>query len=248
MNNKIYFKDISNLKKFLQELSKNKERKIFNFLNSNDIYNFVKEPAFSRSFLKESLNFIDGFMISRILSILHFRKIKRQRGPDFTKYFLGVYELTKDKRQFFIGLEKDDLDEISKKYPNLKRKNLFGYNPPYIKGIEFPDEEVEKIAKRVNSKNADYVWIGLGSPKQNILSRELFEKTAAVLFFNVGAALDFLLGKKKRAPKFFQSIGLEWFYRLVTDFKYSKKKVWRSLIGSFYINSCTKLDSVKKAQ
>ena len=53
--------------------------------------------------------------------------------------------------------------------------------------------------------------------------------------------MDFITEKKKEAPKFIREIGMEWFYRLITDFRYSRKKVWRSLIGSFYALNIVKL-------
>ena len=43
---------------------------------------------------------------------------------------------------------------------------------------------------------------------------------------NVGAALDFLLEKKKQAPNAVKALGIEWLYRLITDFEHSKKKVF----------------------
>ncbi len=98
-----------------------------------------------------------------------------------------------------------------------------------------------KLNKFGNKTKADYVWVGIGCPKQNLLSSQLFKKTKAQYFVNIGAALDFLLGKKEEAPLIIRELGIEWLYRLVTDFKYSKKKVWRSLMGLKNIRSI-KLD------
>ena len=88
----------------------------------------------------------------------------------------------------------------------------------------------------INKSKANCVWVCVGSPKQNILTNSLFDKTKANFFFNVGAALDFILKKKKEAPKLVREMGVEWLYRLITDFKYSRKKVWRSFVGLIYIS------------
>jgi exopolysaccharide biosynthesis WecB/TagA/CpsF family protein len=216
-------------------LKKNKLRKTFNFLNLHDIYQASNKKSFKDSILdKQNINFIDGFTISAYLSILNIKKISRMSGPIFTLEVLSNKELSGNKKHFFIGLEKEDLGELQKKFPHLK--NINSYNPPYILEIKFPHEELEKIAKIINKKNPDYVWIGIGCPKQNILSSALIKKTKAQYFMNVGAALDFVLGKKKQAPKIMRSIGMEWLYRLITDFKHSKKKVWRSLKGLSNLN------------
>ncbi|MEM2955011.1 MAG: WecB/TagA/CpsF family glycosyltransferase, partial [Candidatus Nanoarchaeia archaeon] len=226
---KLYFCRREEISKFL----KNRKKFIFNFLNLHDLYFFQKNVLFKKVLTQNfSRNFIDSFIISLFLSIKKLKKIGRLRGPTFTLEFL---EKNTNKKYFFIGLEEKDLNFLVKKFPKLKRKNLFCYNPPYIKGIIFKKNEINKISKLINKSESDYVLVGIGSPKQNILSYQLFNKTRATYFFNVGAAFDFILGEKREAPLIIQKIGLEWFYRLITDFKYSRKKVWRSFIGLIYL-------------
>jgi N-acetylglucosaminyldiphosphoundecaprenol N-acetyl-beta-D-mannosaminyltransferase len=215
----------------------NRGRYIFNFLNQHDLYFFGKEPKFREVLTKSfSKNFVDGFLIAFFLSIKKLKRIKRLRGPSFTLKFLENQKLNKNKKHFFIGLLNKDLSFLNKKFNHLKRNKLFCYNPPYIKEIIFNKEEINKIIELIYKINPDYIWVCIGSPKQNILSYSLFKKTKARYFFNVGAALDFILKKKKESPSFIQKIGLEWFFRLVTDFKYTKKKVWRSFLSIFLIN------------
>jgi len=94
---------------------------------------------------------------------------------------------------------------------------------------------MEKISRLIVKSEADYVWVCVGCPKQNILTEELYKKTNTRIFFNVGSALDFALEKKKNAPKSFQKVGMEWFYRLITDFEHSKKKVLKSFLALKYL-------------
>jgi N-acetylglucosaminyldiphosphoundecaprenol N-acetyl-beta-D-mannosaminyltransferase len=232
--NKIYFEKTTKEDSYLF-LQKNKERKILNFLNAHDIYMMNKEIVFSKALLdKNNINYIDGFLISAILSISNLKRIPRNRGPTFTKDFLKSQKLSRKYKHFFIGLNEEDLTKIKKKYPHLK--NSFSYNPPYIKTYKFDKNEIEKISNMINSKKPDFVWVGIGSPKQNIISVDLFYKTKAKYFVNIGAALDFFLEKKQEAPLIFRELGLEWFYRLIKDFRYSYKKVARSLSAIIYIN------------
>lgn len=237
-------KNFQNIEKNILK-GKFEKKTIFNFLNSNDVYNFKISKVFGNSLIN-SINLIDGFMISLILSVKNFKHMNRLSGPLFTELFFKNEKLSKDKNHFFIGLESKDLLILSKKYPYLERKNIFGYNPSYIKENKFSSKEIKKMSKLINKRETDYLWVCIGSPKQNILMKDLQSKCKFNYAFNVGAALDFLLGKKKRSPKIWQNLGLEWFYRLITDFKYSKKKVWRSLLGSFYAIKIVELKNGEK--
>jgi len=223
--------------KDIKDIINKKQRIIINFMNSHDLYLFRNNNLFNRSVIKDyNINSIDGFVISLWLSIKNFRLIKRQTGPDFTINFFKKNKLF-DKKMLFIGIENKDLDILIKKFPNYNKKNIFAYNPPYIKDIKFSQKEISKISKMIKDKKVDIVWMGLGCPKQNILSEDLYKKTKAEYFFNVGAAIDFILEKKKRSPKLFRSLGIEWLYRLLADFKNSRKKVLRSLLALKYLNS-----------
>ena len=210
--------------------NKFKQKTVFNFMNSNDLYFMKTNKDFREGVIKnKNFNLIDGSMLSRI------SKGKRLRGPAFTRLFFEDKDLTKNQKHFFLGFKKRDLDLLVKNFPHIKRKNLFSYNPPYIKGTYvFPEKERKKIITLVNKQKIDYLWVGIGSPKQTILANQIAKQLKIGYIFTVGAAMDFLLGKKEEAPKWIQKIGLEWLFRLMTDFKHTRKKVWQSLIGTFY--------------
>lgn len=237
MKQKIIFQN-ENENEIFRFLEANNERKVLNFLNQHDLYQSNEELSFRKSLLEnQNLNFIDGFIISVYLSLFNLKKVSRTSGPILTKNFLSNPRLSRNKKHFFIGLGKKDLENLQKKFSHLKE--ISSYNPPYIKSLNFSKEEIEKISKLINEKKADCVWVGIGCPKQNLLSSELFKKTKAQYFLNVGAALDFLLDKKEEAPRIIKQLGVEWLYRLITDFKHSRKKVWRSLVGLRYLNKIT---------
>ncbi len=202
---------------------------IFNFFNLHDIWWLANSKGyFEHSSKKANINFPDGRILSLKLNV------KQEKGPYFTKRFLKSKE-ARDKKHFFIGLNEEEAEKISK-ITGISNKNLNTYNPPFIKGTEFSEEEREKIIKKLKKFGPDLVWVCIGCPKQTILANQLYE-SYKTNYFNVGAATDFLLKKKKESPRIFTFLGIEWFYRLVTDFKYSKKKVWRSFLGLLYLKT-----------
>ncbi len=221
------------LEKALQD-----KKKIFNFLNLYSVYLFRKSENFKKALSENqenNLNFIDGSIPAIYL------KARKIRGTDFTRFFLKNVEGVKDAKQFFLGFEKENVERFRKKFPGIKNSKLFAYNPPYIREEVFSEEEIDKICWLINKSESEIVWMGIGNPKQEILAQEINKKTNAKFVFCVGAALDFLSGKKKESPKTIRKLKIEWLYRGIIDFRNSGKKVLRSFIGLFYLPGTVEL-------
>jgi len=219
----------------------------FNFLNAYSVYLFRRNEMFRDSLIngsKHNYNFVDSFYVSLILKIKYLKKINRLQGPNFTEYFISNKELTTNKKLFFIGFENKDLDYLTKKY-KLKRNNLQAYNPPYIKESRFSDTDQKTIIDLINKSKSDYVFIGVGNPKQEILANDIIGKINIKGIFNVGAAFDFITDKKKRSPSIYQKIGLEWLYRLITNYKYIRKRIIPTIKGVIYTFRHTKYKTLK---
>jgi len=206
-----------------KEILKSNKNGILNFQNLYSVYLFNNNPTFKKAITSQN-NFI--FPDGKILSL--FLKTKQIRGPTFTRDFFQN-KLNEKQKHFFILPETKHFEELIEKFPKLKNSKV--YSPPYFQNIIFSEKEVEKKLKQFKP---DFVWIGIGNPKQEILANYLYKKHPT-FYFNVGAVIDYLLQRKKEAPLIFRKFGLEWFYRLITDFKYSKGKVWKSLIGLRYL-------------
>jgi len=199
---------------------------VFNFLNVESLWHYKNNKLYGNLISnKNNINFPDGKYISFKLNL------KQQRGPSFTKFFL-LSDIAKSKKHFFIGnCTKQKLSKIT----NIHIKNIEVYSPPYINGLEFSEDEKNKIYKSLKIFNPDYVWVAIGAPKQEILSNQLYSKYKCT-YINIGAAIDFLTKVKSEAPAMWVKLKLEWLYRLITDFKHSKKKVYRSIIGLRYLS------------
>jgi len=204
--------------------------KIMTFFNMNSVFWFFNNEKYREIISKESnVLFPDG----RILSLK--LRTYQQRGPGFTKRFLISNSSIKEKKHFFIGLDDYDAKVLSKK-TGINTKKIGFYNPPFIRGIEFQNPERKKILKIIKKFKPDFIWVCLGGPKQDILSNFLYEKYRG-FYFNIGAGMDFLLSRKKESPGFFRIFGIEWLYRLLTDFNTTKKKAWRSFIAIKYLKN-----------
>ena len=87
--------------------------------------------------------------------------------------------------------------------------------PPF--GLDPRSDAVAAAGERMASSGARLCLVALGAPKQEAASDFLFARHPGIGFLCIGAALDFVAGGQKRAPRLFQNLGLEWLWRLGTD-------------------------------
>ena len=101
--------------------------------------------------------------------------------------------------------------KLEKTYPELKIAGM--YAPPFR---PMTKEEDNKIIEVINEAAPDFVWIGLGAPKQEMWMGEHQGKVSG-LMIGVGAGFDYFAGNIKRAPSWMQKHNLEWLYRLCQE-------------------------------
>lgn len=94
-------------------------------------------------------------------------------------------------------------------YPGLK---IVGGHNGY-----FDAEEEKKIIADIKRLSPSILLVGLGAPKQEKWIYEHLEEVGAKVAIGVGGSFDVMAGNVKRAPKLFRKLGLEWFYRLITQ-------------------------------
>jgi N-acetylglucosaminyldiphosphoundecaprenol N-acetyl-beta-D-mannosaminyltransferase len=79
------------------------------------------------------------------------------------------------------------------------------------------DQEEEAMLAAINAAAPDIVWVALGSPRQEKWMAEHQEALNAKVLIGVGAAFDFISGRKPHAPRWVQRSGLEWLFRLASE-------------------------------
>jgi N-acetylglucosaminyldiphosphoundecaprenol N-acetyl-beta-D-mannosaminyltransferase len=87
--------------------------------------------------------------------------------------------------------------------------------PPF--GFEHDPAAVARILAEVTGARPDFVFVGLGFPKQERVISDLRERLPYSWFLGCGAAIGFVAGDCKRAPFWMQRSGLEWAHRLAKE-------------------------------
>lgn len=154
----------------------------------------------------------DGMSIVWASKFLGKKLKERVAGIDLMQRLLEVADENK-YRIFLFGAEEEVVkavsDKIRQKYKNL---TVAGYRNGYYKKEEEPE-----IIERINESESHIVFVGFSSPNKEFFLNRYKDSLKVPFCMGVGGSFDVFAGKYKRAPKWMQKIGLEWFYRYIQE-------------------------------
>lgn len=78
-------------------------------------------------------------------------------------------------------------------------------------------EDQDIVKNAINESKADILFVAMGSPAQENWIIANMRDICPSIYQGVGGSFDVISGNLKRAPKGFQSLGLEWLYRLLKE-------------------------------
>ncbi|MST78953.1 WecB/TagA/CpsF family glycosyltransferase [Lactobacillus equicursoris] len=197
--------------KFLDRLKKRQSTLIVT-ANPEIVMTAKDDPSY-REIINNVADYVtaDGIGIVKAARMLGKRLPERVTGYDLFTWFLDT--ANKDKlRVYLIGAKPEVIQAVEKKvkseYPDI---DLVGCEDGYFK------DSLETVASRIKAAQPDLVFAALGFPKQERLLAILREEGLAATMMGVGGSFDVFSGMAKRAPKVFQDVHLEWFYRLLKE-------------------------------
>lgn len=141
--------------------------------------------------------------------------------------FTELVRISSEKgyKPYFFGAKEEIVTEVVRKfkeqYPTLQ---VAGYRNGYFK-----QEESKNIAEQINKSGADILFVAFSSPMKEFWIKEHMETMQVPFAMGVGGSFDVIAGKTKRAPKWMQKCGLEWFYRFIQE---PKRMFKRYIIGN----------------
>ena len=156
----------------------------------------------------------DGGPLSSVGRKRGHNKMARVTGPSLMGEIFNI-SAENGYRHYFYGSTEETLEKLSSKlgeeYTGLQIAGM--YSPPFR---PISEEEDEMNIRMINDANPDFVWIGLGAPKQEKWMA-MHQGKIQGLMVGVGAGFDYYADNIKRAPEWMQRANLEWFYRLIQD-------------------------------
>ncbi len=157
--------------------------------------------------------------ILQLISKLQKKSIKE--AIPGSSFFTAFYMYHKDDTNCKIfllgaaeGVAQKAMTNINAK---VGRNIIIGAHSPSF-GFEKNDDECAKIIDIINNSGANVVLVGVGAPKQEKwIAKYRNEMPNVDIWMALGATIDFEAGNLKRAPKIYQKLCMEWFYRFLME-------------------------------
>lgn len=210
-----YYKELDN------DLNSKKKRFIIT-VNPETLMMSEKDEKL-KSILDGNYSFVpDGIAVVKAARKLGINVSERITGIDIAEHLLNVANINKYSMYLF-GAKEDVIgllvDKIKSEYQNIK---ILGYKNGYV-------EDKDKAMNEIINLKPDICMVALGIPLQEKLIYKYFDKVKKGIYIGVGGSFDVLSGSKKRAPKIFIKLNLEWLYRIVKEPK-RIKRFWNNNI------------------
>ncbi len=195
--------------------------------NTESMYHALRRPNLRHYIQTAQHSLCDGVGV-KVVGWFWRARIKRYTGPIFLLDCVenGVGE---GWRHFFYGGKPGVAEEMSKRlaarFPGMQCVGT--YAPPFR---PLTAEEDRDVVAMINRSKPDFVWVGLGLPKQEQWIAEHLDRVDAPWMVGVGAAFDFHSGTVPWAPPLMRAAGLEWVFRLMLEPRLRARRYWWSLL------------------
>ncbi len=162
----------------------------------------------------------------------------RVNGTDLMNRLIEL-SAQKGYRLYLLGAKQKVIERaiaaLREQYPTIR---IAGYRNGYFAS----DEEERRAVQEIAASGADILLVGMSSPmKEKWVRRHLHELSIPVIH-GVGGSFDILSGTIKRAPKWMQQYGLEWFYRLCQE----PGRMWKRYLFTNTVYSILVMGAVVK--
>lgn len=225
------------MQKYLKKIYKDSKDKYFNEL-AKDLKNKKKRFIITvnpetlmisendnelKAILDSNFSYVaDGIAVVKAARKLGINVNERITGIDIAEYLLNV--ANENSYSIYLFGAKEEVinllvDKIKNEYQNIK---ILGYSNGYV-------DDYDKVMKKIVKLNPDICMVALGIPLQEKLIYKYFKEVKKGIYIGVGGSFDVLSGSKKRAPKIFIKLNLEWLYRIVKEPK-RIKRFWNNNI------------------
>jgi len=193
-------------------------------INAAKVVNAQKDTELKQSIVNCDIINADGQAIVWASRFLNRSLPERVAGIDIMANLVKL-AAEKNYRIFFLGAKEEVVTKVVETYEKAYGKAIIaGYRNGYFK-----KEEEQQIAQQIADSGASILFVAMSSPKKEIFLNTYKDLIKTPFIMGVGGSFDVVSGLVKRAPRWMQKTGLEWFYRVIQE----PKRMWkRYLFGN----------------
>lgn len=162
---------------------------------------------------------IDGSGISLGLKVLGVEAPPRSAGIDLM-VLLCEMAVTIGASVYLLGARQEVVEltaeQLRVRYPGLR---IAGMRNGY-----FTVDDEAQVIQDVRASGADILFIGMSSPKKELLLQTHWPSLGVKVGMGVGGSFDVLSGQLPRAPRWVQRMAMEWLFRLLLE---PRRLLWR---------------------
>ena len=195
-------------------------------INAGKVVKIQNDEILKESVINSDIINADGMSIVWSVRFLGYKIQERVAGIDLMENLIRLAH-KKNYSCFFLGANEEVVKNVVSHYSvKYSEKIIAGFRDGY-----FDEKDEKDIIKKIKESDAEFLFVAITSPKKEIfLNKYKNELKNINLIMGVGGSFDVIAGTVKRAPKYIQDLGLEWFYRFIQE----PKRMWRRyLIGNF---------------
>jgi N-acetylglucosaminyldiphosphoundecaprenol N-acetyl-beta-D-mannosaminyltransferase len=127
-------------------------------------------------------------------------------------------------RVFLLGAGPGVADAAAERLRRNLGVNVVGAAAPFVRVAPGEaDPEGDAAVEAVRAARPDIVLVAFGAPKQELWMHRRRAALAPAVLLGIGASLDFVAGRVRRAPRWLSQAGLEWAWRLLRE----PRRLWR---------------------
>jgi N-acetylglucosaminyldiphosphoundecaprenol N-acetyl-beta-D-mannosaminyltransferase len=181
-----------------------------------------RDPEFAQYYREGILDVPDGVPVLWAAKFLGTPLKEKVSGSDLVPKVCALAN-RRGYRIFFMGGRPGAAEAAKLKLQEiLKDLKVVGvYSPPF--GFENDPVELKKMSRMIKEAKPDILFVGLGAPKQERWIKQYHKELGVPVSMGVGVTFEFIAGIVKRAPKWMQSAGLEWLWRLMME----PRRLWK---------------------
>jgi poly-beta-1,6-N-acetyl-D-glucosamine synthase len=186
--------------------------------NASHLCMMRRDPELAGACRAAHLTIADGMSVVWTLRASGQRALERVAGVDLMARLLAAAEMHR-LRVYFLGARPEVVTALVERsraqYPGLE---IAGFRDGY-----FGPEDHLGIVEEIRASGAHMLFVGMPSPFKETWCERHRERLDVPVIMGVGGSFDVLAGFIKRAPRWVQSLGMEWFWRLLME----PRKLWK---------------------